>query len=64
VILAVQADNWLHHHGERDSESGRAIARQMRDAFFLEDEEWQEKICVRAREVLERALAGLAETRP
>jgi hypothetical protein len=63
VILAVQADNWLHHHGDRSSESGRAIAQQMRDAFFLEDEEWQEKICARAREVLERGLAGLAETR-
>jgi hypothetical protein len=64
VILAVQADNWLHHHGERESARGRAIARQMRDAFFLEDDDWQEKICLRAREVLERGLAGLAEARP
>jgi hypothetical protein len=63
VSLAVVSDNWLHHHGERGSEEGRAIAQRMRDAFFLEDGEWQEKICVRASETLERGLAGLAEAR-
>jgi hypothetical protein len=59
VVEAVQADNWLHHHGRRDSEQGRAIQRRMRDAFFLEDLEWQEKVCARALEVVERALAGM-----
>jgi hypothetical protein len=64
VVEAVQADNWLHHHGERDSEAGRAIERKMRDAFFPEDADWQEKVCARAREVVEGALAGMAGFAP
>jgi hypothetical protein len=60
VILAVQADNWLQHHGARDSEAGRAIAQRMRDAFFLEDDAWKEKVCQRADEALARALEGMA----
>ncbi|MDX2169525.1 MAG: GNAT family N-acetyltransferase [Deltaproteobacteria bacterium] len=64
VMLAVQADNWLHHHGARDSARGRAIAQQMRDAFFLTDADWQETVCARAREVLAGALAGMAAFTP
>lgn len=59
VMLAVQADNWLHHHGVRDSAEGRAIGQRMRDAFFVEDDAWKEKICARADETLERALQGM-----
>jgi hypothetical protein len=59
VMLAVQADNWLHHYGSRDSAAGRAISQRMRDAFFVEDDAWKEKVCTRADETLERALAGM-----
>lgn len=59
VLLAVQADHWLDAHGTRDSVEGRAIARRMRDAFFLDDADWQEGVCLRAREVVDRALAGV-----
>ena len=45
VMLAVQADHWLDQHGERASELGREIARRMRDAFFLEEADWQEAVC-------------------
>jgi hypothetical protein len=64
VMEAVQADNWLAQHGERASETGRAIERQMREAFFLEDEEWMEKVCARAQEVVERTLTGMAAFTP
>ena len=61
VMLAVQADNWLHHHGARASAEGRAIEQRMRDAFFVEEDEWKEKVCRRAQEVVDRALAGLGK---
>ena len=64
VVLAVQADNWLAQHGARDSEEGRAISARMRDAFFIEEDDWKEKVCQRAREVLDRALSGIATFRP
>ncbi|HEY8156583.1 MAG TPA: M14 family metallopeptidase [Myxococcota bacterium] len=59
VVEAVQADNWLHHHGRRDSEEGRATQRRMRDAFFLEEVDWEEQVCARALDVVERALVGM-----
>lgn len=68
VAAAVQADNWLAHAGRRDSPAGRAVEQQMREAFFIDDDEWKEKICMRAREVVDRGLDGMAsapaEARP
>lgn len=64
VMRAVQADNWLHHHGARDSEAGRDVARRMREAFFLEDAAWQVAVCERARTVVQQALHGMAAFRP
>ena len=60
VMLAVQADNWLQHHGRRDSERGRAIERAMRDAFFLDDPDWQAAVRERSRGAIDAALAGMA----
>lgn len=64
VMMAVQAENWLHHHGDRASEPGRAIERRMRDAFYVDEDDWKEKVCMRAKEVLDRALAGIAVFEP
>jgi len=64
VMTAVLADNWLHHHGERGSETGRSIARGMREAFFDESDEWKERVCRRAREVVDRGLSGMAAFAP
>jgi hypothetical protein len=60
VMLAVQADNWLHHHGRRDSDVGRRIAQRMRDAFFIDEDDWKEAVCSRAREVIDRGLDGMS----
>jgi len=59
VMLAMQAESWLHHHGDRDSDEGRAILLRMRDAFFVDEDDWKEKVCRRAQEVVDRALAGM-----
>lgn len=64
VMTAVLVENWLHHHGDRTSETGRAIERRMRDAFYVDEDDWKEKICMRAKEVLDRALAGIAAFDP
>jgi ribosomal protein S18 acetylase RimI-like enzyme len=64
VMLAIQADNWLQHHGRRDSDAGRAIEQRMREAFFVETREWQEGVCARSRDVVDRALRGMAAFAP
>ena len=64
VMLAVQADHWLAEHGDRSSDEGRAVAARMRDAFFLDDADWQEAVCARARDVVQQALHGIATFHP
>lgn len=59
VVSAMQVDNWLHHYGERDSPTGRAIQQRMRAVFFLEDRDWKEAICQRSQEVVDAALKAL-----
>jgi ribosomal protein S18 acetylase RimI-like enzyme len=64
VMLAVQADNWLQHHGQRDSDTGRRIAQRMRDAFFIDADDWKDAVCARAREVVDRCLEGITAFAP
>jgi GNAT superfamily N-acetyltransferase len=59
VVQAMQADNWLHHHGRRDSAEGRAIEQRMRAAFFIEEADWKQAVCARAQQVIDAALSAL-----
>ena len=40
-LTAFRADNWLHHHGDRSSYTGRAITQMMLDQFYVDDEGWR-----------------------
>ena len=62
VIDSVRADNWLHAHGKLDSEAGRAIKRQIRDAFYQEQDDWKKMVLERGIDVFRRTVAGLAAT--
>ncbi len=61
VRLALRADNWLHVHGRPDSEQGRAIKAQIRDAFYQDADDWKEMVWERAVETQRQALEGLKE---
>lgn len=61
VLGALRADNWLHVHGELDCDQGRAIKQQMREAFGPPERDWREIVLVRARQILDSALAEVAE---
>ena len=56
VTTAVRADHWLHVHGDLESEQGRDIKRRIRDAFYVEEQPWKEKVWQRGREVVATAL--------
>ena len=60
VLQALRADNWLHLHGDLGSDLGKQIKREIRDAFFGEDEKWQQDVYDRGLDVTRKALAGLA----
>ena len=60
VLDALRADNWLHLYGDPGSEEGRAIKRQIRDAFYGDEPEWKRMIWNKADRVVQQAAAGLA----
>ena len=61
VRQSLRADNWLHLHGELASPKGRAIKRDIRDAFYQDQDDWKEMIFERSVETQKMALAGLAQ---
>lgn len=60
VLDALQADNWVHTHGDPTTEDGRAIKAQIRKALFPDEDDWKELVLVRGRQILGRALVGLS----
>ena len=50
------ANTWLHAHGELDSDLGRAIKRDVKDASYPGEEKWKTMVWERGREVVEIAL--------
>ena len=50
------ANTWLHAHGDPDSDLGRKIKRDVKDASYPDEEEWKTKVWERGREVVEVAL--------
>ena len=61
VRLALRADNWLHHHGDLQSAKAREIKRQIRDAFYQDENDWKEMIWERGIETQRQAIDGLIE---
>ena len=60
VLEALRADNWLHLYGDPESADGKAIKRQIRDAFYGDEPEWKRMIWETADRLVRQAAAGLA----
>lgn len=60
VLGSVRADNWLYARGTVDSPLGKTIKRNIRDAFYGDDEAWKNDIWDRAANVYRRMLKGLS----
>ena len=63
VLDALVADNWLHLRGRIDSDLGRSIKSRIRRAFYPDESDWKELVFLRARQILRRAVAGVAQAR-
>lgn len=61
VLTALRADNWLYHKGEIETDLGREIKAQIRDAFYPDEDSWKDKVWDRACDVTDIALKGLIE---
>jgi len=62
VLDALRADHWMYKSGlKADTELGRKIKRQIRDAFFTDTPAWKAAVYGRAADFTYRAYRGLAE---
>ncbi len=59
-LTAFRADNWLHHHGDRDSDLGRAITQLVLDQFYVDDEGWRTDVAQQGEMAIHTALDGFA----
>lgn len=61
VVAALLADNWLHQRGTPRSALGEQVRQQMRQAFFVATDDWQQGSLQRALIVYQQGLAGLQQ---
>ncbi|HSC62914.1 MAG TPA: M14 family metallopeptidase [Caldimonas sp.] len=59
VMLALRADQWLQNHPDADDATRSAIKRQVRDAFYIDTDEWKEQIVAQGVDAARGALRGL-----
>nr|WP_070959356.1 M14 family metallopeptidase [Hyphomonas sp. Mor2] len=62
VLDAIRADNWLYQKGDVDSDLGREIKTQVREAFYGDTDEWKMAVWTRACEVVDMTLKGLEQS--
>ena len=60
VFRAMRADNWLQHHGDTESEDGRAIKAELLEVFRPADPAWQRAVLDGGARVIRQARDGLA----
>jgi len=60
VFWALRADNWLHAHGEPESERGLRIRAELLEVFRPADPAWRRRVLEVGARLLERAGSGLA----
>ena len=60
VYQALRADNWLHLHGDLNSDFARQVKADLKEAFCPDTEEWREAVYERSMAVWQRGLEGLA----
>lgn len=56
VAAALVADNWLHRNGGFDNPLALAIKKQIRDAFYVDENDWKEDVTRQTRSMATRAL--------
>lgn len=60
VMNALRADHWLHLHPEASGAQRQAIKRQIRDAFYVDSDDWRAQIVTQARQAMFQAVDGLS----
>lgn len=59
VMMALRHENWLHHHGDRDSGRGREIVAELLEVFRPDSADWRERVLRGGRDCIEHAWRGV-----
>jgi len=59
VTEALRADQWLENHPEAAQTLRLQIKRQVRDAFYVDSDEWKRRVVEQGVEAAHQAVAGL-----
>jgi len=62
VLTRLRADTWLRRHPEAFEAQQRDIRRQLRDAFYCDNDEWKGMVLGQTRVVLLQTLQGLRKS--
>ncbi len=60
VLQALRADHWLHRHPQASEALREAIRQQVRDAFYVDTDDWRAQVVVQARQAMYQAADGLS----
>jgi hypothetical protein len=58
---ALRGDQWLELHPEADPALQQAIKRQVRDAFYVDTDEWKRQVIEQGLDAARAAVAGLSQ---
>lgn len=61
VTVALQADNWLHQNGGHKNPKAREVGKLIRDAFYVDADDWKNMVTAQTRDVCAAALRGLKD---
>lgn len=64
VLNALRAEHWLQRNPQVPEAQRRQIKRRLRDAFYVDADDWKRQILQQGRTVLGQTLYGLAEPLP
>jgi Protein of unknown function (DUF2817) len=60
VMQALRADHWLHQHpDDADAAQARQIKQQIKDAFYVDADDWKGMVISQARQAMFQAVDGL-----
>jgi hypothetical protein len=60
TLQALRAEGWLHNHPDAPAALAQAIRRAMRDAFYIDADDWKQTVYDQAKAACLKAFAALS----
>lgn len=59
VLNALRGDHWLHRHAETPPALSAKIRQRVKDAFYIDRDDWRAQVIAQARQALFQSVDGL-----